>query len=132
MFVDASVLFAIIARENDSADLASRMAEREDAITSPDATWEATISLARVGQDRSFDEAAELAADVLRSFAISTVPMTPEIGALAIDASRRYGRGRLSAALNMGDCFSDACARAHHVPRLSKGDDFSRTDVEAA
>lgn len=32
----------------------------------------------------------------------------------------------------MGDCFSYACAKAHGVPLLYKGGDFSLTDIEAA
>jgi ribonuclease VapC len=34
--------------------------------------------------------------------------------------------------LNFGDCFSYALAKATGAPLLFKGDDFSRTDIEAA
>ena len=51
---------------------------------------------------------------------------------LAIDAFRRFGRGRHKAALNMGDCFSYALAKALDVPLLFKGDDFSQTDIPVA
>ncbi len=33
------------------------------------------------------------------------------------------------AALNMGDCFAYACAKALAVPLLYKGDDFAQTDL---
>lgn len=36
------------------------------------------------------------------------------------------------AALNFGDVFSYALAKARGLPVLLKGDDFSRTDVECA
>ena len=32
----------------------------------------------------------------------------------------------------MGDCFAYACARHLDQPLLYKGDDFARTDIEAA
>jgi uncharacterized protein with PIN domain len=51
---------------------------------------------------------------------------------LAADAYTRFGRGRHPAALNMGDCFAYACARANQTPLLFKGDDFGRTDSETA
>jgi ribonuclease VapC len=44
----------------------------------------------------------------------------------------RFGKGRHPARLNMGDCFAYACARAHGVPLLFKGDDFGLTDIEVA
>ncbi len=47
----------------------------------------------------------------------------------ALTAFDRYGKGRHSAALNMGDCFAYACAKTLGAPLLYKGDDFSRTDL---
>jgi predicted nucleic acid-binding protein len=61
---------------------------------------------------------------------------------IARDAFRRFGKGRHPAGLNpkesegpqlnFGDCFSYALARALGEPLLFVGDDFSRTDVQAA
>lgn len=51
---------------------------------------------------------------------------------IAADAYAQFGKGRHPAALNMGDCFSYACAKANRAALLFKGDDFSRTDIEAA
>lgn len=50
----------------------------------------------------------------------------------AIRAYARYGKGRHAAALNFGDCFAYACARAAKVPLLYKGDGFPQTDIETA
>lgn len=60
------------------------------------------------------------------------IPITAEIGTLAVEASRLYGRGRHKADLNFGDCFAYACARSRGVPLLFKGEDFIHTDIEAA
>ncbi len=44
-------------------------------------------------------------------------------------AWRRYGKGRHPAALNYGDCFAYALAKATGEPLLFKGADFSQTDM---
>jgi ribonuclease VapC len=50
----------------------------------------------------------------------------------AVDAYRRFGRGRHSASLNFGDCMTYAVARLSGEPLLFTGDDFGQTDVEPA
>lgn len=50
----------------------------------------------------------------------------------AVDAFRRFGRGRHPAALNFGDCLTYAAATLAGEPLLFVGEDFSRTDVERA
>ncbi len=62
--------------------------------------------------------------------AIHVVPFGPEHVDLALDAFRRYGKGRHPASLNFGDCFSYALAKATGEPLLFKGDDFSQTDIK--
>ena len=47
-------------------------------------------------------------------------------------AWRRFGKGNHPAALNFGDCFAYALAKVENEPLLFKGDDFTRTDIEAA
>lgn len=44
----------------------------------------------------------------------------------------RYGKGRHPAGLNFGDCMAYAMAKVADAPLLFVGDDFARTDVEAA
>ena len=61
---------------------------------------------------------------------VETAAFGPEHLDLAIDAFRRFGKGRHPAGLNLGDCFSYALAMATGEPLLFKGDDFSRTDVK--
>jgi ribonuclease VapC len=50
-------------------------------------------------------------------------------GKMARDAFSRFGKGRHPAALNFGDCFAYALARTLDQPLLSKGADFSKTDL---
>jgi ribonuclease VapC len=50
---------------------------------------------------------------------------------LAVDCFQRYGKGRHPARLNLGDCLSYACAKAHGAKLVYKGDDFAQTDANA-
>jgi ribonuclease VapC len=56
-------------------------------------------------------------------------PVTIEQADLACEAFRRFGKGRHPAALNIGDCFAYALAKATGEPLLFKGEDFARTDI---
>ena len=47
-------------------------------------------------------------------------------------AWRRFGKGNHPAGLNFGDCFAYALAETNNEPLLFKGEDFARTDIEAA
>ena len=61
---------------------------------------------------------------------ISVVPVDAEQAETARVAWRKYGKGRHRAGLNYGDCFSYALARVAGEPLLSKGDDFTHTDIQ--
>jgi ribonuclease VapC len=69
---------------------------------------------------------------LLADMKVHAVPFASEHAALAIDAFRRYGKGRHPAGLNLGDCFSYALAKATDQPLLFKGEDFARTDIKRA
>ena len=58
------------------------------------------------------------------------VAVDSEQAELARTAWRKYGKGRHPAALNYGDCFVYALAKATGEPILAKGEDFARTDVQ--
>ena len=55
--------------------------------------------------------------------------VTGDQAMIAIEAFRRFGKGRHPAGLNLGDCFAYALARATGQPLLFKGDDFRQTDI---
>ncbi|MGC8470100.1 MAG: type II toxin-antitoxin system VapC family toxin, partial [Acetobacteraceae bacterium] len=69
---------------------------------------------------------------LLRDGGFDVVSVTPQQATIAIDAFRRYGRGRHRAGLNIGDCFSYALAVATDHPLLFKGNDFIHTDLRPA
>lgn len=65
----------------------------------------------------------------LERAAIELVDVTLAQGHAARRAFARYGKGRHTAGLNFGDCFSYALAAERGEPLLFKGADFSKTDV---
>ena len=66
---------------------------------------------------------------LLSVFSVEVASFTPDQAALAIDAWRRYGKGRHPAGLNIIDCCSYALAAQSQRPLLAVGGDFARTDV---
>jgi ribonuclease VapC len=55
-----------------------------------------------------------------------------ELGASALDAYFRYGKGYHPAQLNLGDCFAYALAKRLNAPLLYRGEDFAQTDIRSA
>jgi ribonuclease VapC len=60
---------------------------------------------------------------------LDIVPFTAAQQHLALEAWRKYGKGRHGAGLNIGDCCAYALAAHTGEPLLYKGDEFSRTDI---
>jgi ribonuclease VapC len=131
MFLDASAIVAIIAREADAELLAGRIGGAATTYTSPIAVCEAVLGLARAG-GMSFDNAGSLLDDFLDQASVRIVPITSETGRAAVAAFDSYGRGRHAAALNMGGCFAYACARELGVRLVYQGNDFALADIAAA
>ena len=131
MFADASALTAILLKEPDEASLVTRMQAYPLRVTSPMAVWETVMAVSR-GLGLSIATAEVAVEDLLKVTQIEVRPLLPEVRHVAVEAHARFGKGRHPAALNFGDCFAYACARHARVPLLYTGDDFSRTDIEAA
>jgi ribonuclease VapC len=129
MFIDASAFLAIILEEPDGQRFSRAMENAEHLFTSPISIFEivAAIMRERALSRRDAQRAVERA---LRIANVEVVPVDNEIGGLALEAFERYGKGRgHKAQLNMGDCFSYACAKSLGVALLYKGNDFAATDL---
>ncbi|HYC69223.1 type II toxin-antitoxin system VapC family toxin [Brevundimonas sp.] len=131
MFADASALTAILLKEPDEASLVARMQAHTLRVTSPLAVWETVMAVSR-GLGLSIAAAEAAVENLLKITQIEVRPVLPEVRHVAVEAHARFGKGRHPAALNFGDCFAYGCARHARVPLLYKGEDFSRTDIEAA
>ena len=130
MFVDASVIAAILLEEADAPVLAERLesARSGGCVTSPLGVFEATLAIAR-NHRGDVARARAIVLEFLRDAEVRVAPIDEETAGRAIDAHERFGKGRHRARLNFGDCFAYAMARQHGVPLLYKGDDFALTDL---
>ena len=126
MIVDTSALIAILYGEPEAPALLELLHDADTNRIS--AANYVELFLVAEGQ---YGAGMVLKAEALLKAADVVVePVTLEQADLARQAFSRFGRGRHKAALNYGDCFSYALARALQEPLLFKGDDFSRTDVK--
>jgi ribonuclease VapC len=128
LFVDASALVAIIAGEPEKASLAIQVRDDADPLWSAMTEWEAVTALCR-SYGYPIEDARREVSDTAAARPFRLVPIGGREAALALDAYRHYGKGRHAAALNMGDCFAYACAKANDARLLYKGNDFAQTDL---
>ncbi len=131
MFVDASAFVAILASEEGAGALLARLQQADVRYTSPMAVWETSLALGRHRKIAPTD-ALRLVTDFLKLLPVTVEPVDQDTGELAVTAYQRFGKGRHPAGLNFGDCFAYACARQLGMPLLFKGEDFSKTDIDAA
>jgi ribonuclease VapC len=129
MFVDASVLVAVLTLEPDAEALAARLEKEPGLFTSPVAVFETVVSVARKSR-LPVARVMERVESFLHDASIKTRAVDGETGERAIEAYARFGKGSgHPARLNLGDCFAYAMAKQHDVPLLYKGDDFAHTDL---
>lgn len=127
IIVDTSAVMAIALAEPDSDRFLTVVSDADEALISAPTVLELEIVLrGKVGTQ------GRPATQMLQDLAITIAPFTLDHLAEAVSAFRRFGKGRHPAALNFGDCFSYALAKAEGVPLLFKGDDFSKTDIVPA
>ncbi len=126
MVIDTSALAAIFFAEPERQQFLVAIIAAESQLVSAATVLETGIVLeARQGEaaGREFD------LFVVRAN-LQIVPVDAEQADLARSAWRKYGKGRHPAGLNFGDCFSYALAKSTGEPLLTKGTDFSLTDIE--
>lgn len=131
MFVDASAIVAILAREPGHESLLARLRDSAVRLTSGVAIYEAVLAVARI-QKIEPKVAEGVVSSFLEAAGLALVPITGVETQLATAAHARFGKGRHPARLNLGDCFAYACAQVHGVPLLFVGDDFPQTDIRSA
>lgn len=128
MILDSSVIIAIALREPGFEELVAKLRSAETiGIGTPTLTEAGMVLSARLGV-----EPQALLDRFLRDFGVVPVVFGELHWREALEAFRRFGKGRHPAALNFGDCLSYAAARLADHPLLFVGNDFSQTDIEAA
>jgi ribonuclease VapC len=132
MFIDTSVIVALLANEPDAASFADRIADAKTKLTSGLVVLEASM---RLGTLLDIDPiiVETRIQSLLDEAGITVVTINGGVAKKAVAAFSRFGQGRdHPAQLNLADCMSYACAEAYRVPLLFKGNDFSHTDIEIA
>jgi len=127
MVIDTSALMAILLCESDAETFARVIADDPKRLMSAFSALEAGIVVeAKKGPPggRELDL-------LLHRAGIDIVSMDIRQYELARMAWRKYGKGRHAAGLNIGDCCAYALSVYSGEPLLYKGNDFSRTDIQA-
>ena len=129
MVLDSSAILAILFKEPERDAFATALAGAGQRLVSAVNALEAAVVVsARKGPSgvRELDLLFHHAGVVVVSF-------TEDHLRLAREAWERYGKGRHPAGLNLGDCLKlTPSPGTRGSPSLSKGDDFTRTDVVRA
>lgn len=128
MILDSSAIVAIALDEPErSRFIESINAAQTVAVAAPTLVEAGIVLSARTGID-----ATRLLIDLVGDADIAVIELGAAHWEVAIDAWRRYGKGRHRAALNFGDCVAYATARVADQPLLAKGTDFEKTDIRLA
>lgn len=125
MVIDTSALLAILLDEPERRTFNEAIESAASRAMSAATFVEVSIVLeSRFGAEglRDFDLFLERAG-------IEIVPVETEHAYVARRAFSRFGKGRHSAGLNYGDCFSYALAMVLREPLLYKGRNFAQTDI---
>lgn len=128
MTLDSSALIAILFAEPGYLDLVDRILQSDHVrMGAPTLVETSLVFMGRHGGRNT-----ESVEGLLKELGVSVVPFGEAESRVATDAFRRYGRGRHAAALNYGDCLAYATAKVARDTLLFVGDDFSKTDIQAA
>jgi ribonuclease VapC len=127
--VDTSAIVAIAFAEPERERFVEVIHRAERALISSVSVVEARM----VVHGRRGERAVVLVDDLLQLPVFEVVPPGSAEIAAAYGAFVAYGKGSGHlAALNFGDVFSYALAKARSLPLLYKGADFSETDISSA
>lgn len=128
MIVDTSALLAILLLEPEARRLIDAIEASPSRAISAATFVEASI----VAESKAKEQGVRELDAALARFRVEVSPLTAGHAMQARRAFHRYGKGRHPAALNLGDCFAYALAKATGEPLLFKGNDFSQTDIGVA
>jgi ribonuclease VapC len=127
VIVDTSALLAIVFQEPGYDRLIGTLVAADAvAAGTPTLAETAIVLSARLGAD-----AHGMVERLLDEFGIQEIPFGEVHWREAVDAFRRYGKGRHPARLNFGDCMTYASAKLSGERLLFVGEDFPLTDVNA-
>jgi ribonuclease VapC len=128
MIIDTSAIIAILNDEPERRSFNEAIEKSDVCLLSAAGFVEASIVMEN---SRGYEGLRDF--DLWMAAAgIELAPVDADQAQMARQAFRQFGKGRHPAALNFGDCFSYALAKASGFPLLFKGEDFGKTDIQAA
>lgn len=128
MVIDTSVVAAIFFNEPERESFLRAITSTERRLIAAPSLLEMHMVLRRT---KGLDVLQWLDTFLEELFVV-IVPCDLEQARLARVGFDRYGKGKLPAGLNFGDCLVYALARSRNEPLLFKGSDFRLTDVVSA
>lgn len=128
MILDSSALIAILFAEPGYRELVDLILEADRVGVGAPTLAETGLVFVGRGAGRN----AAPVEGVIEELGVLVVPFGAAEWTIAVEAFRRFGRGRHPAALNFGDCLSYATAKSSRDALLFVGDDFSKTDIKRA
>lgn len=124
LVVDTSAVVAILTDEPGRGWLSRQLADASERFMAAPTMLELGIVV-----EARTPTATGIVRRFLRDTEITVTSFDTIMAERALDAWRRFGKGRHPAGLNLGDCFSYALAEATGCPILCVGDGFARTDL---
>lgn len=123
--VDTSALMAILLNEPDAERCMAALESQTEVLISAGTLAEAMIVAGRrnIGGEMN---------GLIEGLGFEVVSVSGAGSARVAEAYARWGKGVHAASLNFGDCFAYALSQEHGRPLLFVGDDFAKTDIEAA
>lgn len=123
--VDTSVILTMALAEPEAERFTPLLGREAVAIG-----WPTLLEARMVLTGKGFPNASNIIDQLVQLPNVTTVAFDDAHYREAERAFERFGKGRHSAALNMGDCFSYAVAIVAKAPLLFKGNDFNKTDLK--
>jgi ribonuclease VapC len=128
MVVDTSAILSVLLKEPEALLFLGKLYRTQSRhISAVNYMESSMVLMSRLG-----DSTEGTLDRMLQRAGIEIMPVSVDQAKLACEAFRQYGKGRHSAGLNFGDCFSYALAKSTAEPLLFKGQDFSQTDIGIA
>jgi ribonuclease VapC len=128
MVIDSSALAAILFDEAEKSAFIELLASPERKFMSAVNRLESAV----VVEARKGEMGARALVRLMATSGIEVVAFDAGQAEIALDAWRRYGKGRHPAGLNLGDCAAYALAIITNDRLLFKGKDFAHTDLAPA
>jgi len=128
ILLDTPALVAILTRESECLALVEKLFAAEfKFLPTPCASEAIFVLRTKLNRDPT-----SILQDFYGEFDIQLIPFEAHHLPWFHHAFSRFGKGRLQASLNFGDCFTYSISKATGIPILFTGNHFSQTDLAIA